>query len=372
MSRIIVAGTFDATFARNRRILALLDTAEHDLVQCRIDLWGRDRFEIPNRHRLSMLVRALVAYPRLVWRFLRTPGGDLLLVLYPGWFDVIVLAPFARWRRMPILFDAYISISDTVVSDRRLVRSGSGVGRLLRLADRASMRLARRVIADTPSHADFYCELAQIPRDRIGVVWVGADDAVFRPRPDVPRIPNRVLFYGTFIKLHGIETIIRAAKLLEGDDVEVRIIGTGQESDRITELLRELQLTNVERIDFVPPERLAAEIAAAVVCLGIFGTTAKARRVIPNKVFECVAVGRPVITADTEAIRSAFTEDEIAMVAPGDPKVLANEIHRLLADPAQREQMAFAAREHYLRDFATDSLTRAFNAEVEAATRPRH
>ncbi|HEY5173525.1 MAG TPA: glycosyltransferase, partial [Acidimicrobiia bacterium] len=271
----------------------------------------------------------------------------------------------------PVLFDPFISVFDTVVSDRGLVGPRSPVGRIVRVVDRASLRGARRVIADTPSHAAFYADLARIPPARIGVVWVGADDAAFRPRPQVVPAARRALFYGTFIKLHGIEIIVRAAKLLEGDDVEMRIIGRGQEGERVDALLRELRPANVLRIDHVPHELLADEIAAATVCLGIFGTTAKARRVVPNKVFECVAVGRPVITADTEGIRSAFTDEEIAMVPPGDPEALANEIRRLLAEPASRERMAAAAHARYLSEYSTEFLMRALNAELEATMLPR-
>ena len=371
MSRVIVAGTYDPDFGRNRRLLALLDAAGHDVVRCHVALWRGARYEIPNRRLISTVARAAAAYPKLVWRFSRSPRGDVVVVLYPGWFDVVVLAPLARMRPMPVLFDPFISVSDTVVSDRALVGRGSVLGRLVRAVDRASLRAARRVIADTPSHADFYADLARISRERVGVVWVGADDDVFRPRPHVEPGSRRVLFYGTFIKLHGIDVIVRAAKLLEANDVEVRIIGTGQEEERVAELLAELRPANVRRIDHVSRDLLAVEIAAATLCLGIFGTTAKARRVVPNKVFECVAVGRPVITADTEGIRSAFTDDEIAMVPPGDPEALADEIRRLLANPGPRERMAFAARQHYLEEYATDSLTRDLNAEIEATLRPR-
>src|SRR5438477_7174605 len=220
MSRVIVAGTYDPDFGRNRRLLALLDAAGHDVVRCHVALWRGARYEIPNRRLISTVARAAAAYPKLVWRFSRSPRGDVVVVLYPGWFDVVVLAPLARMRHMPVLFDPFISVSDTVVSDRALVGRGSVLGRLVRAVDRASLRAARRVIADTPSHADFYADLARISRERIGVVWVGADDAVFRPRPEVVPAFRRVLFYGTFIKLHGIDVIVRAAKLLESDDVE--------------------------------------------------------------------------------------------------------------------------------------------------------
>ena len=363
---VIVVGTYDPEFGRNRRVFGLLETLGHDVVRCHVDLWRGPRYEFTRRSMTALLVAAVPAYARLVYRFLRTPRGDVVLVLYPGWFDVIVLAPLARLRRMPILLDMYISVSDTVVSDRGLVRPESWLGRLLVRIDRASIRRARRVLADTPAHAAFYADLGGVGRDRIGLVWVGADDDVFRPRPDIEPSCNRVLFYGTFIQLHGLDVIVQAAKLLDDDDVEIRIVGTGQEAERIDALICALQPRNVRRIDSMPIERLAAEIAAATVCLGIFGASAKAGRVVANKVFECVAVGRPVITADTEGVRAFFGPDEIAMVPAGDPGALAAEIRRLLADPQRREDMARAAHARYVDEYANRRLALAFDAQLMA------
>ena len=73
MSRVIVAGTYDPDFGRNRRLLALLDAAGHDVVRCHVALWRGARYEIPNRRLISTLARAAAAYPKLVWRFSRSP-----------------------------------------------------------------------------------------------------------------------------------------------------------------------------------------------------------------------------------------------------------------------------------------------------------
>lgn len=366
VARVIVVGTYDPEFGRNRRMFGLLETLGHEVARCHVDLWRGPRYQITRRSLAALLAAAVPAYARLVYRFLRTARGDVVLVLYPGWFDVIVLAPLARIRRMPILLDVYISVSDTVVSDRGLARPESLFGRLLVRIDRASMRRARRVLADTPAHAAFYADLGDIPRDRIGVVWVGADDDVFRPRPEIEPACNRVLFYGTFIHLHGIDVIVHAAKLLDDDDVEIRIVGTGQEAERVDALIRALQPRNVRRIESMPLDQLAAEIAGATVCLGIFGSSAKAGRVVANKVFECVAVGRPVITADTEGVRAFFGPDEVAMVPAGDPEALAAEIRRLLADPQGREAMAQAAHARYVDQYSGRQLARAFDAQLMA------
>jgi hypothetical protein len=63
-------------------------------------------------------------------------------------------------------------------------------------------------------------------------------------------------------------------------------------------LLNELAPANVETIERVPLEQLPNEIAAATICLGVFGTSDKAHWVAPHKVFECAAVGRPIITGE--------------------------------------------------------------------------
>jgi glycosyltransferase involved in cell wall biosynthesis len=369
--RVIAAGTFDPRFSRNRRLDALLQAAGHDVAVCRVDLWGRDRHEVLSRHKLKTFARATIAYPRLMLRFLSVPRGDVVLVQHPGWFDMLVLRPLARVRGMPILFDMFISLSDTVVSDRRMTSPTSLLARFCRLVDRMSLRGADRVLADTPVQADFYARLARIPRTRIGVLWVGAEDGVFKPVDGAAVQPDRVLFYGSFIPLHGLPTIIRAAKTLESDGTIFRVIGTGQERGAVDALIAELQPTNIERVDHVELHQLPGEIASSAVCLGVFGTSEKASRVVPHKVYECTAVGRPVITGDTPGIRSAFDETQLSMVEPGDADALAREISRLLADTETREKLAAAGRARYEEAFATDALTQVLEAELRAALSAR-
>ena len=66
--------------------------------------------------------------------------------------------------------------------------------------------------------------------------------------------PFTVLFYGQFIPLHGIETVVRAAKLTNGYDIRWVLVGKGQESVKIRALIKELKPSNLERIDWVPYE----------------------------------------------------------------------------------------------------------------------
>jgi glycosyltransferase involved in cell wall biosynthesis len=369
--RVIVAGTFDARFERNQRFFELLRARGHDVVTCNVDIWGANRYAIVRRGKASALVRALSAYPKLVWRFLRCGRGDVALVLYPGWFDMFVVGVLARVRRMPVVFDPFISLSDTVVSDRKLATEGSLIGRICRLVDRLSLAVATLVLADTPEHAELYATLGRLTPAQIGVVPVGADDNVFKPQPDIKPEPRLAMFYGTYIALHGVPTIIAAAKQLEPDGITVRLIGRGQEQETVDRLLAQLQPTNVETVDWVPFEMLPREIASATVCLGIFGITDKAGRVVPNKVFQCLAVGRPVVTGDTPAIRNAFTPAQVATSPPGDPTALADTIRRLVSDAKAREALADAGNCRYREAFGSETISRVLEAELHRAASER-
>lgn len=370
--RVVVAGTFDPAFKRNRSLRSSLVASGHEVVACNVEVWGSDRPTLVTSRGVRLVVRVLVAQLRLAVRFLRTARGDVVLVQYPGWFDMFVLGSLARLRSMPVVFDPFISLSDTVVSDRALVAADGAVARVLRFIDRVSLRWASRVLADTPEHALFFASLAGIDPSRVGVVWVGADDEVFRPVGLAGSRPDRVLFYGTYIPLHGIATIIEAARRLEASGVEFRLIGDGQERPAIEAELARSGPSNVELVDAVPVERLVHEITEATICLGVFGTSDKALRVVPNKVFECVAVGRPVVTADTPSVRRAFPVGSLALVPPGDPDALAEEIRRLLADPDRRAEMVTTALTHYDRTYSAARLAELLDGELRLAVASRH
>ena len=355
MTRVVVAGTFAADYSRNQIMLGLLRDLGFDVDVIRFDLWGDERSTLLGRRKLPLARRAIGVYVRLAWRVLRTPKPGFFVVLYPGHLDVRLVSLIGRLRRVPTVYDHFISLEETVVGDRGLRSEKSAIARLLRRIDRGACRAASIVLADTPADTAYFATRAGIGEERMRVLWVGAQD-VFEPSGATPE-RRLVFFHGTYIPLHGIDTIVRAAKLLEEDDIRFRILGSGQERPAIEQLARSLEVPNVEFADPVPLAELPAQIAQGELCLGIFGTTAKALRVVPNKVFEYLAVGRPVLTADTPGIRSAFST-ELALVDPGNPKALASTIRRLLDHPAELERLAAAGRARFERDYSRPALGR--------------
>ena len=121
--------------------------------------------------------------------------------------------------------------------------------------------------------------------------------------------------------------------------------------------------------DWVAYDALGEMIAEADICLGIFGVTPKAQMVIPNKVFQAAMVGRPVITADTPAIREIFTHGETAWLCPpGDPEALADAVATLAADPVLRRRLGRQAAALMAARFSVAEQGRRLAEILSAAT----
>jgi glycosyltransferase involved in cell wall biosynthesis len=192
-------------------------------------------------------------------------------------------------------------------------------------------RLANLLLLDTRSHAEYFEELFRLPPHSVRHVYLGAEVDIFRRDVAVKKHKAvfTVLFYGQFIPLHGIDTIVHAAKILEKSSEKVRfiLIGKGQEQPRIDALIGELGIKTIKRISWVKYDKLINCIHQADICLGIFASSGKATRVIPNKVYQILAAGKPLITGDTPAIRELLSENpNIRLVEPGNAEKLATAI----------------------------------------------
>jgi len=273
----------------------------------------------------------------------RVPTGVPIIVGESGNFLTPVLW-FGRLLGRPPVFDTFLSLQDTL-ADRHAgpgARSLAAVGGII---DRLNCRAAALILVDTEQSRRYFSTALGVDPAKLEVVYVGAETDLFTPI-GLPRATNRpvqVLFYGTFIPLHGIAVILQAAARVQrsGAAITFRIVGNGQEYSQMRSLAARLRLSNVTfGPAFVRYEDLPRLIGTSDICLGVFASRAKTQRVIPHKVFQAAACGRPVVTADTPAIREVFSDDTAALVTPGDPDALAMELVSLADDPTRREALA--------------------------------
>lgn len=335
--RLVLWGTYDLTKPRTRILRESLRRQAGGLVEIHADLWQSTRDKSAATGACALIrigLRHLVAYPRLVWRYLRAPRHATVIVGYMGHLDVLVLWPFARLRGVPIVWDMFLSLYDTVVLDRALVRPRSLAARLLWALERLALSAADLAVIDTETHARRIEALFRLPSGRLAAVPVGVEPGVFPPLSARVRDPNatlRILFYGQFIPLHGIDTILSAARLAENRPLQWQLIGTGQEAPRIRAELATRPILRLVWQEWVPYEQLIDRMRDADICLGIFGTSDKAASVIPNKVFQALSAGCPIITRDSPAMRELVAPGTpgIALIPPADPRALLEAIDKM-------------------------------------------
>jgi glycosyltransferase involved in cell wall biosynthesis len=333
--RVLYFGTYERDYPRNTQVISCLRGAGVEVVECHARLWESQR------HKLSLGVRTMTRAARAELRLARRSanGCDVVIVGYPGHIDMPAARRIAHSR--PVVFNPLVSLEDTMVDDRALVSSRSLQGRLLRAVDRRAFRSADLVVADTAAHAAYFGLRFGLDDARLAVCFVGAEDRLFEPGQRADR-EFSALFVGKLIPLHGLETILAAAAL--APEVPFRIVGSGQ-YDRV---LAEAP-GNVQCESWIDYERLPDLYRSTGCALGIFGTSDKATRVIPNKAFQALATGTPLVTSDTAAQRELLEDGRDALlVPPGDPGALASAIRRLASDPALRAGLGARGRQTYI------------------------
>src|SRR5262245_730547 len=346
--RIMWLGTYERDYPRARVLIEGLRELGVEVVERHRPVWERERHKAGAFLRPLPLARTLGrfagAWVALLAEGAREPGVDAIVAGYPAQPDALPAWCVARGRRVPLVVDMMISLADTLAGDRG--RAGRLAAAALAGADRAAARAADLVVADTDVGADWLSERFGVPRARVAVVPVGAEPDRFAPGPPPDGAPA-ALFYGKLAPLHGVATVLAAAR--RPGVPPVRLIGDGQLGPWLAGELARDRPPGLTWERWVPYESLGAEVGRAAVCLGIFGESAKAARVVPNKVWQARAAGRPVVTADTPAVREVLEDGRTALLVPaGDPDALAAALVRLAADPALRRRLGAAARAVYL------------------------
>jgi len=339
--------------------MSALRKAGAEIIECHVPLFRnaeqKARVAQSTGALLRMLLQTLVCYMRLSLKFFALAPYDVLIVGYGGLCDPVVARLLSVFRRRPIVYDAFLSVYDSVVHDRKLCKPRSPKAWLFWWYDALLCRCADAVLLDTAAHIAYFVQEFGIPPSKFIRVWIGSDKEHFRvPTPERPRQVRKlkVLFWGTFIPLHGLETIVQAAhKLQDRNDLCITIIGNGQIENEIKALAARQPANVLEFLPAMPYDELVPRIIEADICLGIFGATKKTQRVIPCKVYECLYFGKPTITADTPAAAELLTHGTNVWLVPcSDPDALAVAIEHLAADSRLRERLCAGARELYRRE----------------------
>jgi glycosyltransferase involved in cell wall biosynthesis len=274
-----------------------------------------------------------------------------------------VALSLGRQHRAPVVYDA----RDIYLEARTMARSRGVVRWALATAERRWARRAARVITVNEAYADQLARRLGVPRP---LVVMNCSARYDPPTPRERRFhellgldPDTVvvLYHGGLFPERGIEQLMTA--ILDVPAVVLVLMGYGVLEPQLRARAEEPRYAG--RVRIVPPvapEDLHAWIACAdIAAMAIQPSTLNHRLTTPNKLFEAMAAGVPVVASDLPGMARIVAETRCGLLCDGtDPKAIAAVLRELAADPDRRRAMgergSSAARETYNWDRQAERL----------------
>lgn len=314
------------------------------------------------------------------WHACRARGHDVVFATSTP-LTVGIPGVLASWAlRVPFVFEVRdlwpeAPIQMGVVRNRFLVA-------MLRALERFLYRCSAHVVALSPGMRDGVRK-AGTPESKISVIPNCSDLDLFHPGAAPKHLLERYDLQGRFVALHagsmgaanGLDVLIDAAVRLqrEGvDDVRIVLLGEGSKSGALEKRIRDQGLTNIVLPGSMPRAQVADFVRASDVGLVLFRALPVLATNSPNKLFDALAAGCPVIVNSDGWTRRLVEQNEVGRFAePGSGDALAQEILWLKRHPEARRRMGRQARALAERQFDRIELASRLERVLDDAVRRR-
>lgn len=304
-----------------------------------------------------------------------------------GWAGII--ASWVRWR--PLVLEIRDIWPESIVAVGAM-RKGLTL-RFLEWLERLMYRSARHIVAVGNGYRDQVLSKVDVGQ-RISVITNGVDTQLFQPQPPCEsllrswRLSNRFVcsYVGTIGMAHGLDVVVSAArtfKRLGRNDIVFLLVGDGAERARL-----QTQVADEELDDLVvftgrlPREQMPAVLASSDVCLVHLRKSELFETVIPSKIFETIAMGKPIIMGVAgEARDMVLAAGAGVAMEPESVSDLVSSVTELADDRSRLRSLASSARFLVLENFNRDDLAQKYlslltqiaegKATVDLAVSPR-
>lgn len=268
--------------------------------------------------------------------------------------DFLVFAAAAcKLFRVPIVLDMHECTPELFCTKYKATATHPAV-RLLAWIEQRSLAFADQVITCTPQQRSIFASRGTSP-DKIVVVLNAANSAIFRPRTPEPVMwqPGgrfELVAHGLVVQRYGLDTMVRAVALLSSEihDIVLHVYGKGDYLPEMEALAHQLGVADkVIAHGFVPEEELLEGIARAHV--GVIAVKRDTFRDLTHtqKMYEYVAMHKPVVIGETQAVRTHFDDSCFQFFASDDPADLARALRELYYNPQRALSMIAAASCRY-------------------------
>jgi glycosyltransferase involved in cell wall biosynthesis len=325
------------------------------------------RAQVYAAHHKSFLDRML-AFLTFMFSSFRLGLGvkhvDLVWGTSPPIFQGLTAWTLARLKGVPFLFEVrdlwpQFAIAVGVLRNPLLI----GLSRWL---ERFLYRHADRVMVNSPG---FVRHVRGLGARKVELVANGADPGMFDPGDYAAGFRESHGLTGKFVALyagaHGMSNdlgvLLEAAAILQDSarEIQVVLLGDGKEKPALQNQARALGLHNVTFLDPLPKSGMPAALATADAGIAILKPLDEYKTTYPNKVFDYMAAGRPVVLAIDGAIRKVVEAAGCGVfVRPGNAPALAGAIRQLAAHPKEAARMGSKGRAYLEQNFSRIALAK--------------
>ena len=227
----------------------------------------------------------------------------------------------------------------------------------------------------TPAFKDNIVKRGLMASERIVNIQAGVDIDEMHPSEFSESIRQElgwgkrkvVLYAGAIGRANKLQQLVDTAKLLaDRTDILIAIVGSGMEEEAIRKQIVELNLTNILLHGSRPKDMMPSIIASADICAAVLMKNDTFKTVYPNKVFDYMACGKPVVLGIDGIIRELVERETAGIFAePENPEALRSAILALVDDENYAAECGRNGRLCVERDFSRDSKASAYAAFLE-------
>ncbi len=324
-------------------------------------------YTYPALHK-SFIHRTLSFFSFMISSFLKglqIRRVDLVWGTSPPIFQAVSAWLIARLKRVPYLFEVRdlwpaFAIEVGVLHNPILIKLSLWLESFL-------YKHADLVVVNSPGYVDY---VRKKGARRVEMIPNGSDASMFNPDNENREFRKNLHLQGKFIIVytgaHGLsndlEIVLEAANLLKSDHkIHFLLVGDGKEKPALMQKSRDLNLENITFLNPIPKKQMAEVLAAADACIGILKPLELYKTTYPNKVFDYMAAGRPILLVIDGVIRQVVEKAGGGLfVQPGDAKDLAKKAIFLSNNPQKAKAMGMAGREFLIKHFNRIELADKF------------
>lgn len=346
--RICYFGIFNPDFSRNKIYISGLKKNGIDIIEC------RDRSA------------GIAKYWKLFKKHWAVRNDyDAMIVGYPGQ----IVAVFSKLiSKKKVVLDALCSLYEAEVISRSSARLFSLRGIKIWLIDFFAYFFVDMILVETETQRQFFTKNFFVNPNKIAVVYTGADDSLFYPDSSIKKRDRfTAVFRGRFLPEAGVDVLIKAAKILENNGIDILIIGSGLLDKEISALVFAINPKNLlVESKYLSFDNMRELILSCHLSLGQFSNHERLERTIPHKAFESLALGLPYVTARSKGISEILKDGEnCLMVNPADPKDLSEKIIHIKNNSAIAKKIGSNGLSLYKNNFSPDILSKRIISLLE-------